>query len=239
MLEHTDFFHPRFVARPFGGSPEHRILIDDLDLPPRDRAMSWDTLRDDDRRQETHHRIKNGLQLIASLLNLQAREAEAAGASEQLKEAAGRVAAVARLHEHLQRSNAERVDVGDLLFDVCTELARSAGCDRRGIRFDLALDGGEQPGDRASSLALIVNELATNCLKHAYADRGGVVAVRLERQGSRYRLSVADDGPGFPAAGSRPGGLGLTLVEQLARSLGGRVVVEPTRNGACVAVEFG
>jgi two-component sensor histidine kinase len=231
MLDQTPIRPFRDIGAP---PPEHVILVDDLDRPAAARTgPGYGFLG-----QETHHRIKNGLQLVASMLNLQAREAGAVEAGEQLKEAARRVAAVASLHEHLQVADNERVDVSDLIVDICADLSRGAGCEQRGISFDLVLDDAELPGDRAGPLALILSELATNCLKHAYPRTGGKIAVRFENLRPGYRLSVADEGPGFAIAGSAVGGLGLSLVHQLARALRGRAVVAQLERGACIAIEF-
>lgn len=170
---------------------------------------------------ELNHRVKNSLQLVATMLTLQAGAKPHSEARRDLQDATGRVLAIARAHEALYRdSRIDTIDLGRYLADLCKDLDGSTGRCRVACA---APEGVQVPTDRAVPIALAVNELVTNAMKYAYADGGdGVVMVRLERDADRLIVSVRDQGaglpPGFdPAAGS---GLGMRIIRALATQLG-------------------
>lgn len=181
---------------------------------------------------ELNHRVKNSLQLVATMLSLQAGATTDEVARHGLQEATGRVMAIARAHESLYRdSRIEAIDLGRYISDVCHDLDRSIG---RG-RVDVAApEGVFVPTDRAVPIALIVNELVTNALKYAYGDRiDGATFVRLEHGGETLTISVRDDGvglpPGFdPAQGK---GLGMRITRALASQLDASLEVRAPAQG--------
>ena len=184
---------------------------------------------------ELNHRVKNSLQLVATMLSLQAGAAADDGARRDLQEATGRVLAIARAHENLYRdSRIDTIDLGRYLADVCRDLDQSMGRCRVA---SAAPDGIFVPTDRAVPIALIVNELVTNAMKYAYPDpdqSDGLVVVRLESAPGTLTVSVRDRGaglpPGFdPAAGK---GLGMRIIRALAGQLGATLDVRAAQPGA-------
>jgi two-component sensor histidine kinase len=185
--------------------------------------------------REVNHRVKNSLQLVSSLLALQAKQARAPELSDGLAEAQRRVATVARIHERLYRTDrVETVAFGAYLRDLCAELESSL-TEMVGER-RLIVDAAdvELPTDMVAPLALIANELITNAWKHAYPPGSlGSVVVDFESPGALVRLSVSDRGVGLPDGFSptTSSGLGMRLVQALVRQLGGAFHVEPAPPG--------
>jgi two-component sensor histidine kinase len=174
--------------------------------------------------QELNHRVKNSLQIIAGLIQLQSASVRDGGdARALLAETRGRVLTVATLHEHLYRSGDLReVELGRYLRTLLPAMAPPAG---EGAAVELRVGAGEAPlpVDRAVLVAMAVNELVTNAVKHARrGGRPGRVLVCVEvGEGAAHRVSVEDDGPGL-SAGFDPdaaSGLGMRIVAGLARQL--------------------
>lgn len=182
-----------------------------------------------------HHRVKNDLQLICSLLSLQERQIGDPRAAQALEDCAMRVQAIAQIHEQMYQSkNLAYLSFSDHLRSLTARVERVGG----NPRIEFALDIGDNVTlgvDRAIPCAMIVHELVVNCFKHAFpGDRTGKLTVSCERQGgSRVRVSVADDGVGIPellpegaGAEAAPGaraarrGLGWELIDALCRQLG-------------------
>jgi two-component sensor histidine kinase len=186
--------------------------------------------------REAHHRIKNDLQIVASLLAIQARGSDDA-VRGPLIEAAKRVQAVARLHQRLQLAEGGQVEVSQLLGDLCHDLL-DCGLDRPGVSVIVSAEPALLDGDQASSLALIANELILNAMKHAFAAGGGQLKVDFRVCGALGELVVSDDGPGLPARIDAEAGLGLGLVARLARKLGGQVFYDRAQVGARIRIVF-
>jgi len=176
--------------------------------------------------REVHHRVKNNMQVVSSLLAMQSMRASDPATVAAFEQSQDRIRSMALIHEQLYRSDdLASIDIGSYLKPLTQHLQDSvAGAGRMRIELDvtpLSVDV-----DQALACGLIVNELVTNALKHAYPDgREGVVRVRLAPCGEgECMLSVADDGPGLgEAQEGRPKTLGLSLVQTLARQLRGRV----------------
>jgi two-component sensor histidine kinase len=172
--------------------------------------------------KEISHRVKNSLQIVSSMLHLQASTADDEGITAQLADASSRVSAVGRAYERLAYDgDVENIDLRTYLQAVCTD-AMNASCNCK-LHFDGA-DGIWLYADRAISLALIVNELVTNAVKHAFPNgHEGHIFVRLVRQDANTALvSVRDDGIGLPPDFdlSMSKGLGMRIVAALAKQLG-------------------
>jgi two-component sensor histidine kinase len=183
--------------------------------------------------KEIHHRVKNSLQLVASLLTLQAGEGADPELGRQLQDAAGRVLAIARAHERLYRNDdIAALDLGDYLRDVCRDLEGSfSGCS---TEVSVA-DGIRVATDRAVPLALIVTELVTNAAKYAFPGQTKcTVRVVLARRGDDHlMLTVSDDGvglpPGFNLQDSKS--LGMRIVRAFASQLGAQLTLHPRERG--------
>lgn len=181
--------------------------------------------------KEVHHRVKNNLQVITSLLRLEVARNPESGTVGVLREMQGRIRSMALLHETLYRSgNLEQVDLAVYLERVAGQAFRAQNEGKPNVRLRLELTWCPVSIDQAIPCGLIVNELVSNCLKHAFpAKRGGEIAISLRPADvkGQVQITVVDDGPGLPAdfATRRQGSLGVQLVEDLARQLEGTLNV--------------
>lgn len=192
--------------------------------------------------RELHHRVKNNLQIVSSLLSLKANRERDENVLTALRDTQGRVHAMALLHEALYRSeNLARVDFGSYVRHLCAHLARAYGQSARPVAVEVAIDRLSLDLDRAVPCGLIVSEAVTNAFKHAFGGRASgtieVAARSLEGQGVELRIS--DNGIGLPPAfdPGRAATLGFQLLSRLAQQLEGRMTVEPGE-GTRVVVTF-
>ena len=192
--------------------------------------------------REIHHRVKNNLQVVASLLYLQAR-----GVPEPVRqlfeESRERLKTMALIHETLYRSSdLTRIEVPGYFKTLAEAVFKTLGAERVAVRLDLKLAPTTLQTELAVTCGLILNELLTNALKYAFpGGRGGTVGIEFEEQpAGAYRFVVWDDGRGLP-----PGldvrtseTLGLKLVDGLVRQLGGTIDVA-SAPGARFTIRFG
>lgn len=176
--------------------------------------------------RETNHRCTNDLQLVVSLLALQSRRALSDEARQALTDAMERVAVLARARASLLSQRAPTLAAA--LRQVCEALQSQA--EPRAIL--LSLEAGPEPDHltpvQITALALIVNELATNAIKHAFAHhQGGRIQVSAHRpEGGELVIAVDDDGIPFPPVADRTAsGLGLGIIQRLLESVGGLIVL--------------
>ncbi len=186
---------------------------------------------------ELDHRVKNTLQITASLLRSQLSSITDAKAREMINSASTRVLAMGQVHRI--GSGADVANLGDIIRSVCGDLLGN----RDGpFQFVVSGDVVILPAHRAATVALIVNELITNAIKHGFGECGsGAVGIELRwNAAGEVVLSVTDDGaPLQPhSVGERPMGLGLSLVRRLADQLGGSLEIraQPKRFVATIAV---
>ncbi len=184
--------------------------------------------------REVNHRVKNSLQLVLSMLSLQGNEFREAGAKELFAKAIARVTAIASIHERLYQDNDPlSIDMQTYLSGLCSELARVGIGEERHADLRTDIEAMRLPTENGVSLALIVNELVINALKHGRPlDRPAIVNVSLRRIDSGHaRLTISDNGPGLKDSASRaPGtsgsGLGTRLINMLVRQLNGQLRIE-------------
>jgi two-component system, sensor histidine kinase PdtaS len=196
------------------------LLRDVTDLRRRDRMlMSKDaTIR------EIHHRVKNNLQTIAALLRLQGRRLDSPEARQAIKESERRIRSIAIVHETLSREAREEVEFSDIVKPLVRVVEESVSTGEGGVRFEVDGDAGELPGEVATSLAVVLNELMQNAVDHAFPQDDdsdtpvkGLVIVRLSRREQQLVVEVIDDGAGLPEGFSldQAQGLGLSIVQAL------------------------
>lgn len=186
--------------------------------------------------REIDHRVMNSLQQVVALLNLQGRELDEAG-SQQLKLASGRIAAVARVHQHIyQTGDDETFGCLRYLGRLCNDLSSMMG-----KRTKIRVEGteAELPAEIISPIGLAVNELVTNSAKAG----ANLVTVSFERSGDHdCELSVSDNGKGWPEnfAAETMSGLGMKVVRMVARQLGGTLSFGRSNplGGATVTIRF-
>lgn len=183
--------------------------------------------------REVHHRVKNNLQVITSLLRLEAARAGHSDTKDVLFAMKGRIHSMALLHESLYRSGTfAGVDLGSYLRQIATQSIRSLQISSCPVRLELDLMSIKVAMDQAIPCGLLVNELIANCLKHGFPEGWtGFVRVELHRvEGDgRLQLTVSDSGAGLPPdfTARRNGSLGLQLVSDLTRPLEGTLEIGP------------
>jgi two-component sensor histidine kinase len=183
--------------------------------------------------KEMNHRVKNSLAIVASLLNLQARDIGNPELTGYLKEAANRIAAIGKAHDQLSYgSHLERMDIGQYIQAICKDLDESvANCE---VITD-AVDGILVPTDRAISIALIVNELIINAAKYAYKDEtGGKIWITVDRHShDSIVISVRDEGAGLPPDFDiyKAKGLGMRIITTFAKQVNATLAVHSREPG--------
>ena len=181
---------------------------------------------------ELNHRVKNNLQMLQSLLRASERETQSLEAKEVLGDASMRIAAIAAAQKVLYNTHSpSSFDASDFLQAVC-ESAQAAF--DKGIKIEIAPVAGKLINDVSLPLALILNELLTNAVKHGVNGHGqGTIHVELREQDDDLLLTVQDDGPGFELRNPTRKSAGLGLVMGLARQIGGQLEVERSPGARC------
>lgn len=177
--------------------------------------------------KEIHHRVKNNMQVISSLLSLQAGSSGDARVEALFAESQHRINSMALIHEKLYRSqDLARVDFGEYLRDLMDNLAAAQGARARDVALELHAGRLELGIDTAIPCGLIVNELVSNAFKHGFPNGGrGTISVRMGREEKRLRLTVRDSGRGLPESidFNQVTSLGMKLVLMLVRQLSGEI----------------
>ena len=167
---------------------------------------------------EVDHRVKNNLQLISSLLLLQARRTPDPVVRAALRGMLERVNAVATVHRRLfQSEDVERFDISAFIRDLVSDAIGTSG--RNDISANLDLERVDVSADKAAPLALLFSELLGNAIRHAFPNgRAGVIKVSVRRENGCFRIEIADDGVGVATEEPRPG-FGQTIVRLLCEQL--------------------
>lgn len=189
--------------------------------------------------KEIHHRVKNNLQTIVSLLRLQERRTESSEAKSILQDCIGRVNSIAVVHEYLSQQGDGMIDVGKVAKSIYQALVSSMLNSDFVLETDFATDNVLLPSEKATSIALILNELLQNAIEHAFAGRtNGKLTVRFNDSGSCYELLIADNGVGLPPDFSwqQSSSLGLKIIKTMAEAdLKGSFALLPLADGGVQA----
>ena len=190
--------------------------------------------------REIHHRVKNNLQTIASLLRLQSRRIENEEAKKMFRESISRILSIAVTHEVLARNGLDDVDIKSVLCKIKKSIA-SYGLESTGnITVELLGDSFMVNSEKATSIALVVNELLQNCLEHGFSNRqSGQIQVVIQ-QGIMYsNVSILDDGQGFDIEKVGKDKLGLNIVRSIVRDkLNGNLKIESNAKGTKAVFDF-
>jgi PAS domain S-box-containing protein len=193
---------------------------------------------------EIHHRVKNNMAIISSLLNLQSGYAEGEETRALLQETESRVRAMALVHELVyEGDNFTEMDMRDLLHRLVNLLARSFETPDRKIATSLEADDITMDMSSSIPLALLVNELVTNAWKHGLnGKRDGAINVRFVRSNGRFMLSVADNGHGITdeqvARLEQPDSFGYTIIKGLVQQINGTIHYDNSGEGLKVLIRF-
>ena len=180
--------------------------------------------------KEIHHRVKNNLQIISSLLNLQSRRSTGKKARERFKESQNRVKSMALIHEKLYQSeNLEWIYFQEYIQSLLKYLFGSYGVDPNHVKLKIIADNVLLSINKAIPCGLIVNEIVSNPLKHAFAGKlEGEIIVEFSSDGDNHILIVGNNGIPFPESLDfrRAKSLGLQLVCALVGQLGGTIELD-------------
>jgi two-component sensor histidine kinase len=192
--------------------------------------------------REIHHRVKNNLQVVSSLLSLQAMQTSNVAASDALMESCRRIQVIADIHNRLYgSSDIARIKYDDFVLALAQDIVSSYANDAIRIDLETDLEAVTLDIDAAIPCSLIVSELVSNSIKHAFSGRPeGTIRIALKRRGENLHLRIEDSGIGMPERNSlqETGTLGLRLVHALVEQLEGEVVFS-NENGTCISITFG
>jgi len=190
--------------------------------------------------KEVHHRIKNSMNTIRSLLSIQAQTLEDASAIEALKDTESRVQSMMVLYDKLYRSvDYSEISMKAYLFTLIDEIIGNFP-NSKFIKIEKKLDDFVVNAKKMQAVGIIVNELLTNIMKYAFADRtDGLISVSATLKGKRARILVQDNGKGIPEdiTFENSSGFGLMLVRTLTEQIGGTISMERS-NGTSVILDF-
>ena len=189
--------------------------------------------------REIHHRVKNNLQIISSLLNLQAGFTLDKKTNEILEESKNRVKSMALIHEKLYQSkNLSSLDIYEFISELLKNLFNSYGIESSAVKTKLNIDNLNLNADQAVYLGLIVNELVSNSLKHAFNEQyqndgtfqKKILIVVQKDLNNGYSIKISDNGCGFPQNIDfrNTESLGLQLVMSLVKQLDGEINLDKT-----------
>jgi len=226
------------------GGPSFRLaaLIDATPLTADERQNLEHVIREKDiLLREIQHRVKNNLQLITALIRIEARNARGRIDTEPFSRLAGRIESVQLVYKLLSvHGKEDEIDLGVYLSEIVTGVMRAHAVE--GIRLDLKLDAYPVSVNIALPTGLLVNELLTNSLKHAFAGRdGGTITLRSVADDSGCRVLVADDGVGLPEGVTWPrsGRMGALIVQSLRQNANAKVTVASSAGkGTLVTMAF-
>lgn len=188
--------------------------------------------------REIHHRVKNNLQTIASLLRIQSRRLTSRGAKKELEEAVRRISSIALVHETLTRGSGETVELGGIVRELAEMVSGALIHPAKKIRISVEGEAGRLPAELATPLAVALVELLQNAVEHAF-DSKGRVQVSISREGDEIGLVVHDDGRGLPEGfTSDDGGLGLQIVRALVTEQLGGTMKLTSDGGTRVELRF-
>lgn len=189
---------------------------------------------------EVNHRVKNSLQLVTSILIIEATKLKDSRARAALKSAQSRIDIIAALHRRLYSSDRHAVvDLGEALQDTAASVLRAAG--RKDVTLVTAIEAGILVDiSVAAPISLALSEIVTNSVKHAYRENGGHIHLELATVGESFRLKVRDDGPGFPnvAIGISGDSIGLRTITELIRQVSGVIDNGPSGTGASYTIDI-
>ncbi len=181
--------------------------------------------------REIHHRVKNNLQTVSSLLQLQARRLDSNEAKIAVESSARRISSIAMVHEHLAIDTGADLNFDEVVAPLLRLVEKGHTSAERPLKIQVEGTVGEIDGETAMPLAVVLVELVQNAFQHAMSPPGpeGLVKVRLNRSATTLTLSVTDDGPGVKDGFlmDRDAGLGLTIVRTfVVHDLGGSVTIK-------------
>ncbi|MEY3966750.1 MAG: hypothetical protein RLZ96_276 [Actinomycetota bacterium] len=188
--------------------------------------------------REIHHRVKNNLQTVASLLRIQSRQSDSVEVKESLAQAMRRVSAIAVVHDVLSEGIDQKTSFDQIFKRILLLVPEIAGYHTT-VKTEFVGSFGDLSAERATPLALVLTEVVANAVEHGLSDRSGTITVEANREGKHLAITVFDDGVGLPE-GKVGSGLGTQIITTLVESeLRGKILwTSPIRGGTKVSIDL-
>ena len=168
--------------------------------------------------KEIHHRVKNNLQTIASLLRIQARKTDDKAVKAAFSDSINRILSISVTHELLAQNGLDELEIKEVINKILKNSLRENLDGRVKLKIDVTGDNFEISSDKATTIALIVNELVENCIKHAFKGKdNGRITVKVKRGEMKSYISISDDGIGMNEKDFDKGSIGLQIVKSLVK----------------------
>jgi two-component sensor histidine kinase len=204
------------------------------------KQLLEETLRDKNiLLSEIHHRTKNNLAIVSSMLNLQRNQIENEELQQILLDCSNRVHSMATVHQKLyEKENFTKIDLKEYLEELIRDLQKTIFPKDIEIQLIMEIDSFNITSEKAIPCALIVNELITNSVKHAFKAQGGKLEIKIKKIGHQILLMIYDNGPGFHFdLEQNQLSLGMTLIQALTEQLNGQFEYN-TKNGTTFNLSF-
>ncbi|UTB32005.1 MAG: PAS domain S-box protein [Methanobacterium sp. ERen5] len=235
IIIHSNPIFNRGIFEGFRG-----IIIDISDIKDAEEKI-MDSLKEKEvLLQEIHHRVKNNMQIISSLLSLQANHTDNQETVDILKESRGRVKSMAMIHEKLYHGqNIGKLNMTEYLNNLVSDIVKFYSNPSSDIRIDVDVEDIKLNIDTAIPMGLMVNEIVSNSTKYAFPNKSGMITLKLKYVDDYYLLYVSDNGKGFPKDLNiqESSTLGLKLVKSLAIQLEGELEIK-SNNGTSFLLKF-
>ena len=189
--------------------------------------------------KEIHHRIKNNLQTIASLLRMQARKAEDESVKKILNDSINRILSISITHEMLAQNGFDNLKIQEVIKKILRNSVRENINENLNLKISIEGDDFQINSDKATTIALIINELIENSVKHAFKNKKcGTIIVGIKNEGEKARISVVDNGIGMENRKIKKNSLGLQIVKSLVKDkLDGDLNIKSDNNGTNISFD--
>ncbi|MGV8981836.1 sensor histidine kinase [Clostridium sp.] len=190
--------------------------------------------------KEIHHRVKNNLQTIASLLRLQARRSDNQQTKDALNESMNRILSIAATHELLSKEGLDEVSIKEVITNIKNNAIRYFNAVNKNIEINVIGDNFKLSSDKATSIALVVNELLQNSMQYAFIDKHfGNIDLIIEKSKIYSTIAVVDNGIGYDINNVRQSSLGLSIVNSIVKDkLNGNINIVSDSRGTKVLFDF-
>ncbi len=212
------------------------VLMDLTEIKEKDKELILKAVAI----REIHHRVKNNLQTIASILRLQSRRIDSIEAKKAFDESINRILSIAMTHEVLSQKGIDDVDIKTILSKIKDNATRNSIKLNKKIIIKLYGDSLNVNSDKATSIAIVVNELIENSLEHGFTEENeGIIEIIIKKGIAYSNISISDNGRGFDTKLLNKNSLGLKIVRSIVKDkLSGDINIESNKNGTKSAINF-
>lgn len=187
--------------------------------------------------REIHHRVKNNLQIVSSLLNLSSRNSNSKEVENVFKDCQNRIKSIAVIHEQLYgKGNLSKIDATKYVREICNELIDSYDANDR-VQIKYNLEELHFNVETSVPFGLIINEAIVNSLKHAFGNEKGIIEVNLSKENDLFKLQIKDNGCGFKVNESHET-IGLELIDTLTEQMEGHLMLSSSNLGTSLIISF-